>query len=215
MENNNSNNRYEILKRKKIRKILLLATNEELKDILKYKSNIQINSKTIPELNKLYTLKDIQLYEKPIIYSNYVKTEESILPKIKLNPGPPIKISKSLAKIRGRKKSKKIIERPSLEEDSVSPSNSYIPKKVELGRKKLHKTKTKNKGSIPNINRKRIYFDKNIDNKKPQSTRMSSRDIHINKLIERITIIKDNKNSEDFIKKNIQKLRKYCYQLRK
>ena len=111
MENNNSNNRYEILKRKKIRKILLLAINEELKDILKHKSNIQINSKTIPELNKLYTLKDIQLYEKPMIYSNYVKTEESILPKIKLHPGPPIKISKSMAKIRGRKKSKKIIER--------------------------------------------------------------------------------------------------------
>ena len=44
---------------------------------------------------------------------------------------------------------------------------------------------------------------------------MSSRDMHINKLIERITIIKDNKNSEDFIKKNIKKLRKYCYQLRK
>ena len=72
------------------------------------KNNKKSNDKTIPELNKLYTLKDIQLYEKPMIYSNYVKTEESILPKIKLHPGPPIKISKSMAKIRGRKKNEKI-----------------------------------------------------------------------------------------------------------
>ena len=43
----------DILKVKKIRKILLLRINDELKDIFKYKSNIKINSKTISEINKV------------------------------------------------------------------------------------------------------------------------------------------------------------------
>ena len=47
MDNNNKNEKI-----KKIRRILLLKINEELKDILKYKSKIKINSRKITELNK-------------------------------------------------------------------------------------------------------------------------------------------------------------------
>ena len=62
MENSNKD---ELVKIKKVRRILLLKINDELKDILKKNSLIKINSKTIPELNKLYTLNDVQLHEKP------------------------------------------------------------------------------------------------------------------------------------------------------
>ena len=72
-------NEYEILKRKRIRKLLLLKINDELKIISKYKSNIRINSKTIQELNAVYNQSDILLHEKSTVYSNYIKTEETII----------------------------------------------------------------------------------------------------------------------------------------
>ena len=205
---------------KKIRRILLLKINDELKDILKYKSNIKINSKTIPEINKLYTLNDIQLFEKPALYSHYVKTEETVVPKIEK---PQIKISKSVNKIRSKKKSRVVLntekdKKSSIEEDLASPLNSFFPKKIELGRRKMPLNKSKNKGSIPNIQHKGILIEKYNDNRRAkmsQSTRMNKRDLHLNRLIGRITIIKDYKINEDIIKASIKKLRNYCYQLRK
>ena len=56
----------EILKVKKIRKILLLRINDELKDILKNKSNIKINSKTISEITQFYLISN-NLIKKLII----------------------------------------------------------------------------------------------------------------------------------------------------
>ena len=44
----------EVLKAKKIRRILLLKTDADLKKNSKINSNILINSKTIQELNKTY-----------------------------------------------------------------------------------------------------------------------------------------------------------------
>ena len=207
---------------KKIRRILLLKINDELKDILKNKSNIRINSKTIPELNKLYTLNDIKLYEKPALYSHYVKTEESIIPRMQSQEKPIIKISKSVNKIRTKNKSRANInvkiEKVSFEEDSVSPLNSFFPKKVELGNKKMPLNKSKNKGSIPNIHHKGIKLEKYNETKHvmiSQSTKMGKRDLHLNRLIGRITVIKDNKITEDIIMESIKKLRNLCYQLRK
>ena len=217
MDNNNKNEKI-----KTIRRILLLKINEELKDILKYKSKIKINSRTIPELNKLYTLNDIQLFEKPALYSHYVKTEEKVVSREKSIERPPLKISKSVNKIRTRAKSKvniKVVKNKRTSfEDLASPLNSFLPKKVELGRKKMPLNKAKNKGSIPNIHHKGINFEKFKENKRAlmsQSTRMNKHELHLNKLIGRITIIKDYKANEDIIKANIKKLRNYCYQLRK
>ena len=96
----------DILKVKKIRKILLLRINDELKDIFKYKSNIKINSKTISEINKLYTLKDVQLFEKPVVYSHYVKTEETVVPQSKSKEKLNIRISRSVNKIKSRQRYK-------------------------------------------------------------------------------------------------------------
>ena len=217
MDNNNKNEKI-----KTIRRILLLKINEELKDILKYKSKIKINSRTISELNKLYTLNDIQLFEKPALYSHYVKTEEKVVSREKSIERPPLKISKSVNKMRTRAKSKVNIKvekhKKSSFEDLASPLNSFLPKKVELGRKKMPLNKAKNKGSIPNIHHKGINFEKFKENKRAlmsQSTRMNKHELHLNKLIGRITIIKDYKANEDIIKANIKKLRNYCYQLRK
>ena len=181
---------------KKIRKILLLKINDELKEILKYKSNIKINSRTIPEINKLYTLNDIQLFEKPALYSHYVKTEETVVPRRKSLEKLPKKISKSVNKIRAKKKSRVILNTPkekksSFEEDLDSQLNSFFPKKIELGRKKLRHNKSKNKGSIPNILHKGIHFERDNGEKRTmmsQSTRMDKRDLYLNKLIGRIIL---------------------------
>ena len=215
-------NKNEIFKVKKVRKILLLKINDELKDILKYKSNIKINSKTIPEINKIYSLSEFQLVEKPVLYSHYVKTEEAVLPS-KSKDNINRRISKSMNKIKIRPKNKsriniKKVEKPSFEEESVSPLNSFFPKKIEIGRRKLPQNKSKNKGSIPNILHKGIKLEKYNENKHPlvsYSTRMNKRDLHLEKLIGRITVIKDNIINEDIIKQSIKKLRKICYQLRK
>ena len=212
----------DILKVKKIRKILLLRINDELKDIFKYKSNIKINSKTISEINKLYTLKDVQLFEKPVVYSHYVKTEETVVPQSKSKEKLNIRISRSVNKIKSRQRyksrsninnKKKAQEKPSFEEDSVSPLNSFFPKKIELRRK----NRSKNKGSIPNIHHKIIKLEER-ESKPPFlscSTRMNKNDLNLNRLIGRIAILKDNRMNENIIKDNIKKLRKLCYQLRK
>ena len=73
----------ENLKAKKIRRILLLKTDQDLKNNDK-RANIMINSKTIQELNQAYNSYKILLSESSPIYSNYVQIIEKcfqIIPK--------------------------------------------------------------------------------------------------------------------------------------
>ena len=92
----------ETVKRKKIRKILLLKTDDELKMISKNKSNIMINSKTTDEINKSYNLYNILLSEKSKIYFNFVKTEERIVSN-NIKPISPVKVKKEKKKNRKAK----------------------------------------------------------------------------------------------------------------
>ena len=221
-----ADNKKEILKRKKIRKLLLLKINDELKEISKFKSNIRINSKTIQELNSKYN-NDILLFEKSMVYSNYI-TEETII----LNNRPLINaqktinksINKSRNKIKKKNKSKddnKIthFDLNSFEEDSASPIMSFFPKKIELGRKKFldNKSKHKHKKSIQNGQKQNLSSDKEIINENilNKSTKIGNGDIHLYKLIAKITSIKNNESTEGIIRENIKKLREYCYKLRK
>ena len=213
-------NKFEILKRKRIRKMLLLKINDELKEISKHKSNIRINSKTIQELNQLYNRSDILLFEKSMIYSNYIKTEETIIAK----NISPINITKTLDIPRTKRKIKYDeeiknykYEVNSLDEDSTSPVINYVPKKIELGRKKLNKNKSKsrNNGSVPHIHKTKVVSDKQLEAKSLDKSIKLGCDFRLHKLIEKITLIKHNENTEGKIRENIKKLRNYCYQLRK
>ena len=215
----------EILKRKKIRKLLLLRINDEIKQINKYKSNILINSKTIQELNSLYN-NDILLFEKSTIYSNYIKTEETVISNNNSSINISKTISQPLFKPRTRNKNKikeesnrlSIIEMTSMEEESTSPIIDF-PKKIELGGKKFLKSKSRfrNNGSIIQNMPKKISSEKEIikENILNKSTKLGNGDLHLHKLIEKITSIKNNESTEDLIRQNIKKLRNYCYQLRK
>lgn len=218
-------NKFEILKRKKIRKLLLLKINDELKQISKTKSNIMINSKTIQELNQLYNQSNILLYEKSTIYSNYIRTEETIISKniSPINITKTLNKSQSKSKIKNKTKSRldnKITQFgiSSLEDDSASPQISFFPKKIELGRKKFldNKPKPRNNKSIVNFPEKRIDSEKGIrESNLLKSTKLGNGDLHLHKLIEKITTIKNNESTEGVILDNIKKLRNYCYQLRK
>jgi hypothetical protein len=215
----------EILKRKKIRKLLLLRINDELKHINKFKSNILINSKTIQELNALYN-NDILLFEKSTIYSNYIKTEETVISNNNSSINISKTISQPLFKPRTRNKNKikeesnrlSIIEMTSMEEESTSPIIDF-PKKIELGGKKFLKGKSRfrNNGSIIQNIPKKISSEKEIMNENilNKSTKLGNGDLHLHKLIEKITSIKNNESTEGVIRQNIKKLRNYCYQLRK
>ena len=183
----------EILKRKKIRKLLLLKINDELKEIAKYKSNIRINSKTIKELNEAYNKNDILLFEKSTVYYNYIKTEETIISNnastINIIKEINRPVSKSVNKINSKNEEKNInininknkeksvnknnivnkfdkFEFNSIEEDSGSPIMSFFPKKIELGRKKFldYKPKNRHNESIPNISKKNINLNKETVN---------------------------------------------------
>ena len=241
MEENN----FEILKRKRIRKLLLLKINDELKEIQKNKSNIRINSKTIQEINQLYNRSDILLFEKSTVYFNYIKTEEKIISRHN-NRFSPVNMPKKEPEINkninnsnnknnknnkaNKNKSKRnekldtkssLIEVSyySIEEDSASAVISYVPKKIELGRKKLivSKSKVKNNETNQSIHKKKVNSDKELLNKNilNKSTKLGPGDLHLHKLIEKITAIKNNESTEGIIRENLKKLRKYCYQLRK
>ena len=218
-------NTFEIKKRKRIRKLLLLKINEEIKQISKYKSNIKINSKTIQELNKIYNKNDILLYEKSIIYSNYIKTEETIITK----NISPINISKEIdnpikleIKIKNKEENKNKRTSNEINTPDDDSTINYVPKKIELGRKKFlrKKSKIRNNGSIPNFHKNKniINSDKDItketEKEKNNSTKLGC-DLHLHKLVEKISLIKNNENIEVKIRENIKKLRNYCYQLRK
>ena len=203
-------NKFEILKRKRIRKLLLLKINDELKEISKNKSNIRINSKTIQELNKIYNRNDILLFEKSTIYSNYIKTEESVIAK-NISPiyiSKTIDVPRSFRKIKLKEeKTTNNYEINSLDEDSISPVINYVPKKIEVGHKKLNKNKSRrrNNGSIPNIHKYKIVSDKKLEQSLSNKSTKLGCDFHLHKLVEKITLIKNNENTEGKIRENIKK----------
>ena len=207
MEDNNDN---EILKRKKIRRLLLLKTDEELKKISKKNSSILINSKTIQEMNKSYNIYDILLSEESKIYSNYIKTEEKIV-KNKIFEG--YVTGKS---IRDATRDK-ILEKPiklinsTFEQDSISPILSFLPKKIDLGKRKFSSFKKDvDQISIEITDKNKIEKETTNEDKINYSTRGVKRSLY--RLIDKILIIKMNEDedAENIIKKNIIKLKKYC-----
>ena len=90
------------------------------------------NSKTIQELNKIYNRNDILLFEKSTIYSNYIKTEETVIAK-NISPiyiSKTIDVPRSLRKIKFKEeKTTNNYEINSLDADSISPIINYVPKK--------------------------------------------------------------------------------------
>ena len=213
MEDNSDD---ETLKRKKIRRILLLKTDEELKAISKKKCSVMINSKTMQEMNKSYNIYNILLSEKSKIYSNYVITEEKIVPNNIFNHN--IIQSHSIKTIIQNKKIEKPIKllNSTYEEDSLSPIISIFPKKIDLGFKrfKINK-KTVNEMSLQKYIDEKINLEKGASNEEVlfKSTKLEKRGIF--KLVDKILTIKMNENAEDIIKKNIIILRKYCDKLKK
>jgi hypothetical protein len=212
----------ETLKRKKIRKILLLKTDEELKKINKKKINIMINSKTTQEMNKSYNIYNIPLSEKSKIYSYFVKIEEKIFPNNNERNFNILPLNSCHNVIENKK-----IERPIklqsssiFEDDSISPVVSFSPKKIELGFKRvnlLKKSMKINEKSIQKFINEKINLNlgKEIANKDRfnKSTRIENRGLY--RLVDKILMIKMNENTQDTIKQNIIKLRKYCNKLKK
>ena len=207
-DNNNNDEDEKTLKRKKIRRILLLKTDEELKSISKRHSDIMINSKTIVELNKKYNLYNILLSEKSKIYYNFVKTGE----KIVSNNIRQINSERITNREKKIEKPNKIINN-SFDEDSNSPILNFLPKKINLGLKKFKMPKISSKNH--NIFENHFISEKSASNedKVNKSTKVEKKGLF--KLVDKIVNIKMNEDTEETIKKNILRLRKYCNKLRK
>ena len=205
------NTQNEILKRKKVRKTLLLKINSEIEQISESKPSLMINSQTIQDIEKKYNKNNILLLEKSVIYSNYVKTETKIFPQV----FHPVHRIKSVEKTLEKSKIKTDIIGPSYEEDIVSPILNFFPKKIDLASKKLtvaDKRFTKNAETIQKLIEDNINTEE--EDQLNKSTKIENNNLH--KLIDKILFIKNNENMEKIIiKKNIKKLRKYCYKFRK
>ena len=129
-ENENENNK-ENLKAKKIRRILLLQTDQELKKNSKRYLNIKINSKSIKQLNQAYNSYKILLSEASSIYSNYIQIFQKMYPDK----------SKKKKKIKETPQSTRVEQNEaSLNSsfESHSPHIEFIPNKIDLGKKKIH-----------------------------------------------------------------------------
>ena len=213
MEDNSDD---ETLKRKKIRRILLLKTDEELKTISKKKCTVMINSKTMQEMNKSYNIYNILLSEKSRVYSNYVITEEKIVPNNIFNHNIiPIHSVKAIIQNKKVEKPIKLLN-STFEEDSFSPIISIFPKKIDLGFKRFKMNKKSlNEMSLQKYIDENINLEKGTSNEEKlfQSTKIEKRGIF--KLVDKILTIKMNDKAEDIIKKNIIILRKYCDKLKK
>ena len=213
MEDNSDD---ETLKRKKIRRILLLKTDEELKAISKKKCTVMINSKTTQEMNKSYNIYNILLSEKSRVYSNYVITEEKIVPNnIFSHNIIPIHSVKTIIQNKKVEKPIKLLN-STFEEDSLSPIISIFPKKIDLGFKRFKMNKKSlNEMSLQKYIDENINLEKGTSNEEKlfQSTKIEKRGIF--KLVDKILTIKMNDKAEDIIKKNIIILRKYCDKLKK
>ena len=210
----------ETLKRKKIRKILLLKTDEELKKISKKNINIMINSKTTQEMNNLYNMYNMPLSEKSKIYSHFVKIEEKIFPNNRERNINVLRLNsyRSVIEIKKNEKPIKLQSSSIFEEDSFSPVVSFSPKKIELGFKRVNLLKKSMKideKSVQKFIKEKINLGKEITNKDRfnKSTRIENRGLY--RLVDKILMIKMNENAQDTIKKNIIKLRKLCNKLKK
>ena len=204
----------DIKRRKKIRKTLLLKINDEIKNISNSKPPLLINSKTIEEFENIYNTNNILLSEKGILYTNFIKMETIIYPPI---PAPSRRI-KSVEKKIEKTKIKKDLKGLSFDEEIISPLN-FLPKKIDLASKKLtnvNKRYTKTV-EIPKSIENNLNRDKSIskvEDQLNQSTKFEDNNM-LHQLIEKILRIKNNENMEKIIKRNIKKLRKYCYKFRK
>ena len=210
----------ETLKRKRIRKILLLKTDEELKKNSKKNINIMINSKTIQEMNNSYNIYNMPLSEKSKIYSYFVKMEEQIFPNNKVSnlSALPLKSCRSIIENKKIEKPIKLQTSSMFEDDSMSPVIGFSPKKIELGFKRVYLLKKSMKideNSVQKFINEKINLGKEITNKDRfnKSTRIENRGLY--RLVDKILAIKMKENAQDIIKKNIIKLRKYCNKLKK
>jgi hypothetical protein len=200
----------ETLKRKRIRKILLLKTDEELKKISKKKINIMINSKTTQEMNNLYNIYNIPLSEKSKIYSYFVKIEEKVFPnnKDKVNNFNilPLNSNRNIVENKKNERPIKLQSSSIFEDDSISPVVSFSPKKIELGFKRkylLKKSMKIDEKSVQKFIKEKINLNlgKEIANKDRfnKSTRIENRGLY--RLVDKILMIKMNENAQDTIKK--------------
>ena len=212
----NENEEDEItIKAKKIRKFLLLKTDQDINAYSKRHSNIMINSKTTEELHNAYNSYTILLSVPSSIYSNYVQTIQKMFPE----------------NIQKQTKEKEIPKKHFEEQvskslnsslDSHSPAIDFVPNKIDLGKKKfsfmMKKGSIKNTKSpkfldkINNLQENKINEEEE-DETKIKSSKLGKKNIH--KVIDKIVRIKLTNEIEDDnnITKNVIKLRKYCYKL--
>lgn len=193
------------LKAKKIRRILLLKTDKDLKSNTNINSNIMINSKTTQEMNKIYNSYTILLSESAKIYSNYVTIISKIAPNKEIKPSE----RRSLLP---RKKEEFNFKDINSSFGSNYSIIHYIPRKKDLGKTKF---KYKKKGSI-NCNK---FYESNTskenkakENEVVKSTKLNKKSII--KLIDKKARLQLHIDLEDeYITKNVIKLRKYCDKL--
>ena len=198
---------------KKIRRFLLLKTNQELKVNTQKNINIMINTKTLQELNQAYNSYQILLSEASPIYFNYVEIFEETFPNISL------------------KQQKKSVDIPNLKKletfkhldssfESQSPDINYIPKKMDLGQQKLKikKLETLKNDDSPKIMDEIISLNeckpKEEKHSEIKTTKLGNK--VISKVIDKIVSIKLQTNMEEDdenIMENVVKMRKYCSKL--
>ena len=212
MKVENKNEKEEI-KAKKIRRILLLKIDGELKSDSTKNLNIMINSKRIQDLNKEYNSYKILLSEASKIYSNYVEIVDKSYPKNTRQ----IKIKKDFPR---KQKEEQTVKSLNSSFESQNLILDYIPSKIDLGEKKII---PKRRGPYKNLNSPDFFNDINskrgsktnadIINKANKSTKLGNKGIV--KVIDKIIRLKLQAEAEDdnIITKSIIKLRNYCYKL--
>ena len=119
----------EASKAKKIRRILLLKIDRELKSESNNHLDIMINSKKTEEMNKAYNSYKILLSETTRVYSNYVEIVEKCYP----NNKKEIKRKKETPRINNEEQ---VIKSLNSSFESVGPFLDFIPSKIDLGKKK-------------------------------------------------------------------------------
>ena len=201
-------NKYE-LKVKKIRRILLLQIDKELKSGSNKKLNIMINSKKIQDFNKEYNSYKILLSETTRTYSNFVEMVDESFPKNEKQ----IKTKKNFPK---REKHDQLDKSVNSSFESQIQVLEYIPNKIDLGEKKfIHKNKDLIKNLYSPDFAKEIKLEDNqkIDDVIHKSTKVNNK--RIIRVIDKIIRLKLNTDIEEDenITKNIIKLRKYCSKL--
>ena len=218
-DNNTNDDNEDTSKRKKIRRILLIKTDEELKKISKRNINVMINSRTSEEISKSYDLYNILLSEKSKIYCNFIRTEEQIYPNC--NDIKQIHFTRIISKTQNNDMSIKIEKNNNNEENS--PILNFFPKKIDLGHRKFRPPRRKSKnffildGFLENKNNLYNSLNGNENgygngNQLNKSTKLQKKGLY--KLVDKIMNIKMNEDIEKIIKKNIIKLRKYCNKLK-